>query len=216
MEHQMQSLADQVFEVLERDILNGSYSRGEALTEARLCENLRVSRTPVREAVKRLEQEHLLEVTSKGMVVKGLSREDIADIYEIRYRLEGLSARRLAERATPEDLEKMRETLDLQEFYTLRNDSESIKNMDSQFHRDIYLFCGSNALRYTLDGLIMRIVKYRKASVSHSGRAPKSLEEHRAIYAAIAAHDGDTAERLMQAHVRAAYEALKKSGQDDS
>ena len=214
MQHQMQSLADQVFEAIERDILNGSYARGEVLTEAKLSEQLQVSRTPVREALRRLEQEHLLEATSKGLVVTGLSPADIADIYTIRDRIEGLAARRLAEHATQEELAALKEALDLQEFYTQRGDSESVKNMDSQFHRSIFRFCGSNAFRYTLDGLVMRIVKYRKASLTHANRAQKSLEEHRAIYEAIAAHDGETAERLMRAHVQAAYEALRVSGQD--
>ena len=215
MQHQMISLADQIFEAIERDILNGTYARGELLTENNLSEALGVSRTLVREAVKRLEQEHLLETTPRGMLVTGLSRSDIADIYEIRYRIEGLAARRVAERVTEDELRQMREALDLQEFYTLKGDSESIKNMDSQFHRCIYRFCGSAPLRYTLDGLVMRIVKYRKASVTLPARAAKSLEEHRAIYAALERHDGDTAERLMQAHIRAAYDHLHESGQDE-
>ena len=89
----MISIADQVFEELERDILSGVYERDEIITEIKLSEALGVSRTPIREALRRLEQEHIIEPTSKGARVIGISRDDIADICEIRLRLEGLAAR---------------------------------------------------------------------------------------------------------------------------
>ena len=76
-DHKPVSIADQVFEQLERDILSGKYPQGEVLSELRLSGELGVSRTPIREAVRRLEQEHILEDTSRGMVVVGISREDI-------------------------------------------------------------------------------------------------------------------------------------------
>ncbi len=209
-QHQMLSLADQVFEVIEKDILVGTYEKGEVLTEARLCDQLRVSRTPVREAIKRLCQEHLLEVTPKGVSVIGISAEDILDIYEIRYRLEGLAARRAVENITPEALKEMEETLELQQFYASKQDLESMKNMDSLFHQDIYRFCGSNPLKYTLEPLVMRIVKYSKASISVPDRAARSLEEHWAIYNAIADRDADRAEQLMKNHIYAASASLLK------
>ena len=89
----MISIADQVFEELEHDILSGEYERDEILTEMKLSERLGVSRTPIREAMRRLEQEHIIEPTSKGARVIGITKEDIADICEIRLRLEGLAAR---------------------------------------------------------------------------------------------------------------------------
>lgn len=208
MEHQMLSLADQVFDVIERDILNGTYERGEYLTETGLSDRLGVSRTPVREAIRRLCQEHLLEVTKHGVQVVGVSPDDIKDIYEIRYRLEGLVARRVAEGATPEQIKEMKEALDLQAFYTERDDSENIKEMDSQFHQAMYRFCGSAPLQHTLEPLVMRIVKYRKASVSAPDRARQSLEEHLAIYRAIVARNADEAERLMREHIRAASTSI--------
>ena len=101
MEHKTVSIADQVFEILEKDILTGIYARGENLTETKLSEKLGVSRTPIREALRRLEQERLVVGTSRGMRVVGLDMSDIEDIYEIRSRVEGLAARRAAERAKP-------------------------------------------------------------------------------------------------------------------
>ena len=92
MEHKTVSIADQVFEILEKDILTGVYARGEILTETKLSEKLGVSRTPIREALRRLEQERLVVGTSRGMRVVGLDMKDIEDIYEIRSRARGRRA----------------------------------------------------------------------------------------------------------------------------
>jgi len=81
MNHKTVSLADQVFERLESDILLGKYPRGAYLTELALVEDLGVSRTPIREALRRLEQEHIIEVSSRGILVLGVTSEDLADIF---------------------------------------------------------------------------------------------------------------------------------------
>ena len=81
------SLADQVFEKLESDIITGVYPRGEVLTELKLVENMGVSRTPIREALRRLAQERLIEDTAKGSVVLGITVDDLIDIMDIRQRI---------------------------------------------------------------------------------------------------------------------------------
>ena len=91
-DHKPISIADQVFEKLERDILSGKYPQGEILSELRLSGELGVSRTPIREAIRRLEQERILEDSGHGLVVIGISRQDMLDIYEIRLQLEGLAS----------------------------------------------------------------------------------------------------------------------------
>ena len=111
-DHKPISIADQVFEQLERDILTGKYPQGEVLSEMRLSSELGVSRTPIREAIRRLEQEHILEDTSRGLVVVGISRQDMLDIYEIRRQLEGLAAKRAAASVTDDVLSEMKEVLD--------------------------------------------------------------------------------------------------------
>ena len=103
-DHKPISIADQVFEKLERDILSGKYPQGEILSELRLSGELGVSRTPIREAIRRLEQEHILEDTSRGLVVVGISRQDMLDIYEIRRQLEGLAAKRAPSFCSPPSL----------------------------------------------------------------------------------------------------------------
>ena len=134
MEHRTVSIADQVFEILEKDILTGVHARGEILTETKLSEKLGVSRTPIREALRRLEQERLVVGTSRGMRVVGLDMRDIEDIYEIRSRVEGLAARRAADRAKPEQLDELKRILDMQEFFTIKEDGDSIIDADNHFH----------------------------------------------------------------------------------
>lgn len=201
MEHKMISIADQIFSELERAILTGEYERDELLTEVALSEKLGVSRTPIREALRRLDLEHIVEITSKGARVIGINETDISDIYDIRYNVEGLAARRTAERATDEQIRHMKDVLELQEFYTAKDEPDAIKNADSEFHIAIYQSCASPTLMDTLEPLHRRIIKFRRVSVAHKGRAAASLEEHRDIYNAIAAHDGELAEKLMKQHI---------------
>ena len=205
MEHRNISIADQVFEQLERDILAGKYARGELLSEQRLSAELGVSRTPVREAIRRLEQENLLEDAGRGVVIVGITHEDMLDMYEIRLQLEGLAARRAAENVSEEQLQEMREALDLQHFYCDRERSDSsdqIKNMDSRFHELMYAASGSKAYSDVLSRLHKKIAKYRKASVRKHSRAEESVNEHEAIFEALAAHDPDRAEQAALSHLR--------------
>ena len=212
-EHKTISIADQIFEQLERDILSGKYARGEVLSELRLSSELGVSRTPIREAIRRLEQENILEEAGRGVTVVGISQEDMLDMYEIRTRIEGLAAEWAARRITEEELSQMRDTLELQRFYIEQqgdgnDNSDKIKNLDSQFHEQLYLACGSRAYASTLLTLHKKMTKFRKASVSKHSRAVKSLAEHMAIYEALAARDEDAAEQAVLEHARNARDSM--------
>lgn len=212
------SIADQIFEQLERDILSGKYARGELLTELRLSEELGVSRTPIREAIRRLEQEHILEEAGRGVTVVGISRQDMLDMYEIRIRIEGLAAEWAAARISDEELSQIRETLELQRYYTEKGGSHSdqIKNLDSQFHELVYRACGSRALTDTLIGLHKKMTKFRMASVSKQSRALQSVEEHEAILAALSTHDAEAAGEAMTAHVVNARDRMRDMGDEDA
>ncbi len=211
IEHKSISISQQVFENLERDILSGKYERGDVLTELKLCEELGVSRTPVREALKRLAQEHIIEMSPKGAVVIGISYEDIRVIYEVRKRIEGMAAAMAAENATDEDIENLRAIVDLQEFYTTKEKTDSIKEEDNEFHAKLYSMCKSAPLADTLEMLHKKVVKYRKISISDTHRAKDSLKEHRAIFEAVASHDAPLAEKLAAAHVANAELSILKT-----
>ena len=201
LEHKTISLAEQVLERLENDILTGKYQRGEVLTELKLVSDLGVSRTPVREALHRLEQEHIIEITQKGILVLGVTEQDLKDIFAIRLRIEGMASAFAVENMTSEQLNELKETLELQEFYVGKQDPERIKTMDSKFHQLIYRYCGSAVLNDTLMPLHKKVQKYRRASVENNSRAQQSAREHRAIFEAIEARNAALAEKYTTEHI---------------
>ena len=208
--HKTVSLADQVFEHIERDILSGKYERGEIITEGKLSAELGVSRTPIREALRRLDQEHLIEESGKGSVVIGISEKDLEDIFLIRKQLECLAASMAAKNHTDEQLAELKETLELQEFYVTKADTEHVKHMDNMFHRILYKLTGSNIFFDTLVPLHRKIQKYRRASLQSKSRAAESVQEHRKIYEAIALGDEELAYKTVLEHIENAYNHIKK------
>ncbi len=210
IEHKTISLADQVFEHLENDILSGKYKRGEILTESKLSAELGVSRTPIREALRRLEQEHIIEESGKGSVVIGISEKDLEDIFMIRKSLECQAAALAAQNRTEEQLKSLKETLEFQEFYLSKNDPDQIKLMDSRFHETLYKLSGSTAFYDTLVPLHKKIQKYRRASLESSSRATASVAEHRKIYEAIEAKNTALAAKYASEHVENAYKHIMR------
>lgn len=211
MEHRTISLADQVFEHIEKDILSGEYKRGDVLTETRLSQELGVSRTPIREALRRLEQEHLIEETGKGAVVIGISEDDLEDIFLVRSKLEGLVCKSVAENHTNEELAELKETVELQEYYVSKKDPDKIKQMDNKFHELIYKMSGRNIFCEILEPLHNKIQKYRKAAVTNQSRAIDSVAEHKAIFDAIKNGDSEKAYNLSVKHIENAYNHIKKA-----
>ena len=210
IEHKTISLADQVFDHLENDILSGKYQRGEILTESKLSAELGVSRTPIREALCRLEQEHIIEESGKGSVVIGINEKDLEDIFMIRKSLECQVAALAAKNRTEEQLKQLREALEFQEFYLNKKDPDQIKLMDSRFHETLYKLSGSTAFYDTLVPLHKKIQKYRRASVTNSSRAEASVAEHRKIYEAIEAKNTALAAKYASEHVENAYKHIMR------
>ena len=210
IEHKTVSLADQVFDHLENDILSGKYQRGEILTESKLSAELGVSRTPIREALRRLEQEHIIEESGKGSVVIGINEKDLEDIFMIRKSLECQVAALAAKNRTEEQLKQLREALEFQEFYLNKKDPDQIKLMDSRFHETLYKLSGSTAFYDTLVPLHKKIQKYRRASVANSSRAEASVAEHRKIYEAIEAKNTALAAKYASEHVENAYKHIMR------
>ncbi|MBQ5748546.1 MAG: GntR family transcriptional regulator [Oscillospiraceae bacterium] len=204
------SLADQVFDKLENDIIMGVYPRGEVLTELKLVEQLNVSRTPIREALRRLEQERLIDISGKRYVVLGITQEDLADIMDIRVYAEALASYYATKNATPETLAKLLHIVQLQEFYVAQNDGEHLHLMDDQFHDCICAMCGRGVIRDTLMPLHRKTKRFRKASIQQAGRVEQTIREHRAIYEAIASGDAEQAKELTAQHIRQAKQNMMK------
>ena len=203
------SLEEKVYLSLEEQIISQKLRPGESVTEMKLSRELGVSRTPVREALQRLDREGLIKlIPNKGAVVLGISEQDLIDIYKIRMRLEGLAARIAAENADETLIRRLSDNIELTEFYMSKGNIEKLKDLDSDFHDIIYGYCQSRILGKTLSELHRYIVCYRKLSLSVKGRLERSLAEHREIVEAIKKGDADGADSLMSAHVELALSNL--------
>ncbi len=202
-ENNLSSLRGKVFIHLQNDILNGKYQPGDSLIETRLSEELGVSRTPIREAIRQLELEGLVRsIPNKGAIVTGISAQDIEDIYTIRMMIEGLAARWATEKITQTELQELKEAFDMEEFYTVKNDTAHLLELDSRFHDIIFRASKSKPLIHTLSTFHHYVQRARNASLSSPGRAKKVLEEHRAILQAIIDKEPDRAELLTNQHVK--------------
>ena len=195
------SLADQVFEKLENDIIQGIYKRGELLTELKLVEQLGVSRTPIREALRRLEQERLIEDTGKGSRVLGITVEDLEDIMNIRERIEGLAAYYAAKNMTPDGLKELTHIVDLQEFYFSKHDKEHLRQVDDEFHDMICALSGRSVIADTLIPLMRKTRRYRRVAIDDWERTTNTMNEHRKMFEAIASGNAELAQELATQHI---------------
>ncbi|MEG0579795.1 MAG: GntR family transcriptional regulator [Niameybacter sp.] len=196
------SLRGKVYSKVREDILNGTYKAGENLIEMRLAKELNVSRTPVREAIRQLELEGLVEsIPNKGVIVKGISTKDMKDIYNIRVLLEGLAARWAVEEISDDNIKRLQETYDLLEFYTNKEDIENIENLNAQFHQIIYEATKSNVLLHILKDFQVYVKLARHESLGVPGRMGRSLLEHKEILDAIKSRNVELAKEKLTNHV---------------
>ena len=204
------SLADQVFDKLENDIIQGVYAKGEILTELKLVEQLGVSRTPIRDALRRLEQERLIADTGKGSLVLGITDDDLLDIMNIRERIEGLVAYYAAQNITPEGAAELKHLTDLQDFYYSKHDAEHLRQVDDQFHDAICRLSNRTVISDTLTPLHRKTRRYRRLAMEDWNRTTQTTKEHFAISQAIIAGDAPLAKKLMKEHILHAKEHMIK------
>ena len=206
----VKTLEDQVFATLEEEILTGVHKRGDSLTELSITKRLGVSRTPVRGALHRLSEEGLVEITpNKGAIVIGVTVEDLIDTYRIRMRLEGLASAMAAQKISDEDKAALIESVELAEFYSSKNSTDKLKELDTAFHSIIYRSSGNRMLCRILSDLHRNIKTYRRLSLNVPGRVESSAKEHREILEAILAKDSALADQLTSKHVAQALENIK-------
>jgi len=214
-------LRELVLEAIRTAIMNGSLQPRERLMEIQLAEELGVSRTPVREALRKLELEgFIVMVPRKGAYVSDLTIKDIADVFEIRAALEGLAGALAAERITEEELDEMERLLVEKGEAIHQNDIEKLVEADTRFHEALYKASRNERLTAIISNLREQIQRFRLTSLSVPGRRTDSLVEHRNILEAIQARDIQVARQLAQEHIENAenvlIESLKKGGLPDS
>lgn len=196
------SLRGMVFKKIREDILSGKYTVNEELKEISIGQELGVSRTPVREALRQLELEGLVKIIpNKGAYVAGISNKDIHDIYTIRSYLEGLCARWACENITQEQLDEIEEVIYLSEFHIKKEHYDQIVELDTRFHELLYAACGSKILGHLLRDYHQYVHSIRKVTLAEPERAKKSNAEHSAILEAIRSRDGEKAEKLAHEHI---------------
>ncbi len=196
------SLRGRVFHRIREDILRGKYKQNEALIEIKISEELGVSRTPVREAIRQLELEGLVtSIPNKGAIVTGISSKDIEDIYAIRSLIEGLAARWAAQNITDEQISELEEIVYLSEFHLSKRNFDQLYELDNRYHEKLYEISNSKILKHVLSDFHHYVQRVRKASLSSVERAEKSILEHKAILEAMKSGDYQKVEALTNNHI---------------
>ncbi|NLY89719.1 MAG: GntR family transcriptional regulator [Firmicutes bacterium] len=202
-------LRELVFEALREAIITGQLPPGERLMEIQLAEELGVSRTPVREAIRKLELEGLVAmVPRKGAYVSGISLKDLIEVFEIRSALEGLAAALAAERITDEELDELERHLVKAAEVIERSDLSGMVEIDTKFHSLLYRASRNERLAHTINNLREQIQRFRQTSLSYPGRMKIALDEHKAIVEAISARNPELARELAQEHVENAENSI--------
>lgn len=203
-----ESLQEQAYRTIKKAIINGDYQPGEKLRESKLAEQLGISRTPIREALRKLEREGLVTYTpSVGAQVQGLKKESIIELYECRAALEALAAKKAAKTITSEQLGLLEESMMLASQYYQRGDLGKTVEKNSLFHDTILQASQSPLLIQLMDQIQVQIVRFRQMT-SVYGFRPSFVEEHEDIYQALVKRDGEKAEMLMKVHVEKDLETI--------
>lgn len=202
-------LRELVFEALRQAIVDGVLEPGERLMEVQLAEDLGVSRTPVREAIRKLELAgFVMMIPRRGAYVADISLKDVADVFEIRGALEALAAELAAERASEEEIEQL-ERLLVEISQTIeKRDVEGLIELDTRFHDTLFKASRNERLGQILSQLREQIHRYRTQTLSNPARMRVALEEHRGIVEAVADRNGELARRLAFEHIESAENSL--------
>lgn len=206
-------LREIVLEALREAIVSGVLEPGERLMEIQLAEEMGVSRTPVREAIRKLELEgFVVMIPRKGAYVAGVSHKDVKDVFEIRRALEVLAAGLAAEKATDEEIEQMERAL---HYDNEPNSLEEIVQADTDFHALVYKASRNERLTQILSNLREQIQRFRATSLAVPGRLKTAIQEHRELVDNIARHDVEGAQNIATLHIENAanvmFETMRES-----
>lgn len=188
----------QPYEMLKSAIISGEFHPGQQLVESTLAEWCGVSRTPIREALRRLQQDALIDRTDRGMVVKERSPEEILDIYDTRLVLEGFAGRIAADRRTTYDLRTMRKWLEHGDKVTA--DSRGLVEANLGFHAAVWRATHNESLIDVLERLNLHLARYPETTLAVAGRWAEARGEHEELVDAIEARDADLAQEIATNH----------------
>lgn len=181
----------------------GVYRPGDRLVESELAERFGVSRTPIREALQRLETQSLLARDGRSLIVASLNHNQMAELYVVRRELEGLAARLAAQHATPEEMKILREMVD--EDNALVNDPPALSRANRRFHKQIHLASHNRYLVQQLDLVHRTMALMTTTSLAAQGRGVIAQSEHDGIVSAIEARDEQAAYEALRDHISVAF-----------
>ena len=195
-------LRDVVFENLREAILEGKLKPGQRLMEVQLAEQLGVSRTPVREAIRKLELEGLVVMLPrKGAYVANMSLKDVIDVLEVRASLEGLSASLAAERISDIDLKRLKKIAEEFKESTINADIETLLKKDVEFHECIFKAANNKKLTQVINSLWEQVYRFRVTYISDYDSSLSIVEEHKNILSAIEKGDCELAKKYATEHI---------------
>ncbi|MFO1176799.1 MAG: GntR family transcriptional regulator [Paracoccaceae bacterium] len=193
-----------ILEAIER----GEFRPGDRLVESDLAERFGVSRTPVREALQRLETQSMLARDGRSLIVASLDHNQLAELYVVRAELEGLAARLAAKHATPEEIRVLQSMIEDDRAHL--RDPEAMSRANKRFHKQIHLASHNRYLVQQLDLVHRSMALLATTSLAAAGRSEAALAEHEAIVRAIASGNGATAQEALRDHISKAFETRLK------
>lgn len=204
------SLTDEIVDIIRDRILKGEYRIGEKIKENQIATEFKVSRTPIREAFKQLENEGLIDyVPNRGCFAKGFTRQDIEDIYAVRKALELMAVEWAVSRISSEQIAALQEQSELMEFYTARKDSDKVLELNSAYHNIIYDAAGSRFMAQILRSYKEYIEQTRKVILYEQTYLEEILQEHKKVLDAIMARDVEGAKKAMGEHLEMSQRRAK-------
>lgn len=183
----------------------GVYKPGDRLVESELADRLGVSRTPVREALQRLETQAMLTRDGRSLIVATLDHNQLAELYAVRSELEGLAARLAARHATPEEV-RVLQSMVAEDRALLGGDPRALSRANKRFHKQIHLASHNRFLVQQLDLVHRSMALMATTSFAAEGRDEVALAEHDQIVSAIATGDGEAADQALRTHISRAFE----------
>ncbi|HPD93470.1 MAG: GntR family transcriptional regulator [Rhodobacter sp.] len=187
---------------------DGTYRPGDRLVESELAERFGVSRTPIREALQRLETQSLLTRDGRSLIVASLDHNQLAELYVVRAQLEGLAARLAAKHASVEEVRVLRDMV--ADDRKLVNDPKALSRANKRFHKQIHLASHNRFLIQQLDLVHRSMALLATTSLEAEGRGQAALDEHDLMVEAIARGDGDGADKALRDHISRAFETRLK------
>ncbi len=208
----MRRQMETAFQFIKEKILDGSYKPSQKLIESELSQTIGVSRNTIKKALLKLEQENLVKIEeNKGATIKSFTLEEVVHYLEIREVLEGLVAKTAALHLQDSGLDKLENILQKMEMKLQSNELEEYSSFNRQFHQVIYDSSPNVPAVQMINMIKTQLLRYHFRTVLVPGRSEQSIKEHKAIFEALKAHDGQMAEQAVKLHISHVRETIEKN-----